>query len=82
MKSKGKLTWRSTLLLLLTLSVTSGCAHGLTTPPVNSYCAIAQPIRYDSRVDSAATVARIEAHNSIWVCLCENDCPASAPNTK
>ena len=82
MKSKGKLTWRSTPLLLLTLTATSGCVHGSTTPPANSYCAIAQPIRYDSRADSAATVARIEAHNSTWVCLCEADCPAIGSSTK
>lgn len=82
MKSNGKLTWRSTSLLLLTLTATSGCVHASTPPPVNSYCAIAKPIRYDSRLDSAATVARIEAHNSTWVCLCEADCPATAPDTK
>ncbi len=83
MKSNGKSTWRSTSLLLLILSVTSACAHGSTTPPaVNSYCAIAKPIRYNSSADTPETVKRIEAHNSTWVCLCEQDCPASGSDTK
>jgi hypothetical protein len=32
-------------------------------------------MRYNSRLDTPATVAQIEAHNSVWVCLCEQDCP-------
>ena len=76
MKSNGKSIWRSTLLGLTILSATSGCAHVSTTQPaINSYCAIAQPMRYNSRLDTPATVAQIEAHNSTWVCLCEQDCP-------
>lgn len=78
MKSNGNLIWRSTLLGLTILSVTSGCAHVSTTPrATNSYCTIAEPIRYDSRVDRPATVAQIEKHNSVWACLCEQDCPAT-----
>jgi uncharacterized protein YceK len=54
----------------------SGCATALTVPaPVNSYCAIAKPISYDSKADSAETVKEIEAHNSKWACVCDNDCP-------
>lgn len=82
MKSNGKLIWRSMSLPLLMLTATAGCVHGSTTPPTNSYCKVAQPIRYNSTLDSPATVARIEQHNSTWVCLCENDCPASAEDTK
>jgi hypothetical protein len=62
---------------LTILSATSACAHVSTTPPAtNSYCAVAKPIFYDSRLDSPSTVAQIEAHNSTWVCLCEDDCPS------
>jgi hypothetical protein len=62
---------------LTTLSVTSACAHVSTPPPAtNSYCAIAKPIFYDSRVDSARTVKQVEEHNSVWACLCDSDCPA------
>jgi uncharacterized protein YceK len=64
-------------LLCLTLLVLSGCASGLTKTTVTSsdYCRIAKPIPYSSKLDSPATVARIEAHNSAWVCVCEHDCP-------
>ena len=83
MKCNGNWTWLKPLLGLTTLSATSGCAHVSTPPPaINAYCVVAKPIRYDSRTDSAATVAQIEAHNSTWVCLCEQDCPASAPDTR
>ena len=61
-------------LLLLTLSALSGCVTDLTAP-VNSYCAIAKPITYDATKDTPETVAEIEAHNSVLVCLCEDDCP-------
>jgi uncharacterized protein YceK len=64
------------LSLCLILSATSGCVTGLTVPaPVNSYCAIAAPIDYDTTRDTPKTVAAIEVHNSKWVCLCEQDCP-------
>jgi len=83
MKSNGNLIWRSTLLGLTILSVTSACAHGSTPPPVtNSYCAVAKPIFYDSRADSPRTVSQIEVHNSVWACLCDADCPSTAPDTK
>ena len=83
MKSNGKSIWRNTLLGLTILTATSACATVSTTPPAtNSYCAIAKPIRYDSRIDRPATVAQIEEHNSIWACLCEQDCPSNAPDTK
>lgn len=59
--------------------VLSACASGLTAQSkrtvTSEYCAVARPIPYDSEADSKATVAGIEAHNSQWVCLCENDCP-------
>lgn len=82
MKCNGNSTWRSMLLGLTIMTATSGCAHVSTTPPANSYCAIAKPIRYDSRIDRPATVAQIEEHNSTWACLCDQDCPASGLDTR
>ena len=76
MNSSVKSIWRNTPLLLLILIGTSGCVTDLTPPTTNSYCAISKPISYNSRTDSTSTVAQIEAHNSQWVCLCEQDCPA------
>ena len=80
-----KLTDKSNLVrlpsLFLILSALSGCAT-VSTVPVNSYCAIAKPITYDATQDTPETVAEIEAHNSRFICLCEQDCPATAPNTK
>jgi hypothetical protein len=71
-KRKLKLLSLSTILLGL-----SGCVTGSTVPAVVSdYCRIAKPIAYDSKLDTAQTVADIEAHNSRWVCVCENDCPS------
>lgn len=70
------------LLLCLMPLVLSGCATVSTTPPaVNDYCQIAKPMRYNSKLDSPATVAAIQAHDSQWVCVCEGDCPKtpSAP---
>jgi hypothetical protein len=43
---------------------------------VSDYCRIAKPIGYDSKTDTAETVAAVETHNSQWACLCESDCPA------
>jgi hypothetical protein len=64
-------------LLCLTLSVTSACVTGSTGGvQSNSYCAIAKPISYDGARDTPETVNQIEGHNSRWVCLCEQDCPA------
>jgi uncharacterized protein YceK len=68
-------------LLFLILSATSGCAT-VSTVPVNSYCAIAKPISYDATQDTPETVKEVEAHNSRFICLCEQDCPATAPDTK
>jgi uncharacterized protein YceK len=67
----------TTLLLCLTLLGTSGCATVSTraTATSSEYCRIAKPIQYNSKLDSPATVARIEAHNSEYVCVCEHDCP-------
>lgn len=70
----SKLHWVKPPLLLLILSALSGCAT-VSTVPVNSYCAIAKPISYDATKDSSETVTEIEAHNSVFVCLCEDDCP-------
>lgn len=65
----------SKLLLCATMLVLSGCAHGSTTVVASDYCRIAKPIRYNSKLDSPATVAAVEAHNSAWACVCESDCP-------
>jgi hypothetical protein len=61
--------------LLLTLLGTSGCATDSTALVVSDYCRIAKPIAYDGAKDTPETVAEIEAHNSRWVCVCEEDCP-------
>ena len=76
MNLRDKPSSRSALLLLPILSALSACAHVSTQPPAtNSYCAVAKPIFYDSRVDSPRTVEQVETHNSVWACLCDNDCP-------
>jgi uncharacterized protein YceK len=70
-------------LLCLILPVMSGCATVSTAlAPVNSYCLIARPIGYDTVKDTPETVAAIEIHNSRFICVCEQDCPASVPDTK
>jgi hypothetical protein len=70
----GKLHLAKLPLLLLILSALNGCAT-VSTVPANSYCVIAKPITYDVTKDTSQTAREIEAHNSIFVCLCENDCP-------
>ena len=60
--------------LLIPLVMTA-CARGSTVPAVSDYCAIAKPISYDSKTDSAATITQIQIHNSQFVCVCEHDCP-------
>jgi uncharacterized protein YceK len=74
MPSTGKLHLAKLPLLLLILSALNGCAT-VSTVPANSYCVIAKPITYDVTKDTSQTAREIEAHNSIFVCLCENDCP-------
>jgi len=79
MLSIAKSNWVKLLPLFLILSVTSACVAGSTgivTP--SEYCRIARPIFYDGKADTAGTVDQIERHNSQFVCLCENDCPAGA----
>lgn len=69
---------RNALLTCLMLPVLSACAPDLIAAKpqaMSDYCLIAKPISYDTKADSAATVSAIEAHNSVWVCLCEHDCP-------
>ena len=70
----SKSHWVKPPLLLLILSALSGCAT-VSTVPVNSYCAIAKPISYDTTKDTPETVAEIELHNGVFTCLCEADCP-------
>jgi hypothetical protein len=72
--NEANCTWRSFHQLLLILSALNGCAT-VSTVPANSYCVIAKPITYDVTKDTSETAREIEAHNSIFVCLCENDCP-------
>jgi len=63
-------------LLFLILNAMSGCATVSTEAvPLNSYCAIAKPITYDATKDTPETVAEVELHNGVFVCLCEQDCP-------
>lgn len=68
---------------LMTLLVLSACVPGSTVAVarVSDYCKVAAPISYDRSVDSGATVTGIEAHNSVYVCLCEGDCPKPAPRS-
>lgn len=76
MKLTDKSNWLKLPLLLLILSATSGCVTGSTGDvPLNSYCVIIRPISYDATKDTPETVKEIEAHNSVFVCVCENDCP-------
>lgn len=76
MKLTGKLNLAKLPLLCLILSAMSGCVTDLTEAvPTNSYCAIAKPITYDAKQDTPETVAEVELHNSVFVCLCEDDCP-------
>jgi hypothetical protein len=63
--------WTLTILLVLT-----GCVTG-STALVGDYCRIAKPIGYDSRSDTAETVKEIEMHNSVYECVCNDDCPKS-----
>ena len=75
-----KLTDKSNLvklpLLFLILNAMSGCATVSTEAvPLNSYCAIAKPITYDATKDTPETVAEVELHNGVFICLCEDDCP-------
>jgi len=68
------------LLPCLILSALSGCVTASTVPvPIDSYCAIARPMAYDSLKDTPETVEAIENHNSQWVCVCESDCPNPPP---
>ena len=78
MKLNVNVTWRTALLSWMILIGVTACAS-VSTPPqmANQYCAVAAPIRYDSRLDRPETVAQIEKHNSVWVCLCEQDCPTA-----
>ena len=72
----GKSNLAKLLLASLILSVTNGCATVSTEAvPLNSYCAIAKPITYDATKDTPETVAEVELHNGVFVCLCEQDCP-------
>jgi hypothetical protein len=79
MKLNGNMIWRNALLSWMILIGVTACASVSTTPPpvTNQYCSLASPIRYDSRLDRPETVAQIEKHNSVWVCLCEHDCPTA-----
>lgn len=77
MRSTGKWNWAKPLLLFPILSVTNACVTASTVPVASSYCRIAKPITYDATKDTPDTVRQVEAHNSQWVCLCEQDCPAA-----
>jgi len=77
MPSIARSNWVRLPFLFLILSVTSACVtDSIGRVPVNSYCAVARPISYDGIKDTPETVKLVEAHNSQWVCLCEQDCPA------
>lgn len=57
------------------LPVLSACATSSIGPVVSEYCRIAEPITFDGENDTVETVRQIEAHNSKWACVCDNDCP-------
>ena len=78
-----KLKLQGQLMLLafsvVMLSGLSGCVTGSTAPAVvRDYCELVYPITYDAEHDTAPTVKEIEKHNSVYVCICENDCPTGA----
>lgn len=76
MPSIVKSNWAKLPLILLILFALNGCATDLTgAVPVNSYCVIAKPISYDATRDTPETVKEVETHNSVFVCVCEQDCP-------
>lgn len=71
-----KMSPKLKLLLMLPspiLLLSSGCALVSTKPvaPISEFCRVVDPITYDSRVDSADTVAQIEALNAKWLALCD-----------
>ncbi len=74
MPSIVKSNWARLLSLSPILFALNACAT-VSTVPVNSYCAIAKPISYDAKQDTPETVAEVELHNGVFVCLCEQDCP-------
>lgn len=66
------------LLPYLMLLAMTGCAANLTTRLAASsseYCRIVQPIHYNSKLDSPATVKAAQSLDSQWACLCQQDCP-------
>ena len=71
MSPRLKPLWTLTIPLVLT-----GCVTG-STALVGDYCRIAKPISYDSKTDTAETVKAIETHNSVYECVCNDDCPKS-----
>lgn len=83
MNSKRRCKPMSRKLKLLSLCpmllAMSGCVANMTgaasTPAADSYCRIAQGISYDSAKDTPETVKAVEAHNSRYECVCNNDCP-------
>ena len=79
MRSIARSNWAKRLSPFLILIAISGCATGSTVPPlaISDYCRIARPISYDSKADTAETVRQVEAHNSRWACVCDQDCPAA-----
>ena len=74
MRSMSKSRLARLSLLCLMLPAMTGCAAALTAP-ASSYCLVAKHITYDAAQDTAETVAEVEAHNSVFVCVCEADCP-------
>jgi hypothetical protein len=69
------LPWHKRLLPFPILLALNACATSTMTQAVSDYCRIAQPIRYNSKLDSPKTVAAVEAHNSQYACVCDHDCP-------
>lgn len=71
MSNLPKMLFASLILLAM-----SACAGSTTAPgAVSNYCAITQPITYDSTKDSPETVKQVEEHNSRLACVCDDDCP-------
>lgn len=70
---------RNLLSPVLILFALNGCAPSTIdhVTAISDYCRIAKPITYDGIIDTPATVRQVEAHNSVYECVCRKDCPAS-----
>lgn len=66
------------LAMMTILAVASSCGGGSTAIETGkgtpAACDLFLPMRCSS-ADTAGTQEQCDRHNSVWVCLCEKDCP-------